>query len=404
MSIEITFVRHAETDANVTGVWQGHGHHLLSAAGLEQARALGERLAGKEFDQILVSDLARTMQTAEVAGLNATPDPVWREIDIGRWQGLTRSEVHEVYPDEMAALRRGEPVAMGGGESWDGFAARVQQAVEDLVARTPAGSRVLVLTHGGNIHATIGAGFAFAERRGMWPLERVRNASVTEAILSPGSFHLQVYNDARHAGLGAVHAGSVALVRHAETQANLEGRWYGRTDGPLSDGGRSQAAAFAGTPMEVDRVYASPLERTMDTARAFAAARGLEVAADGDLVEIFFGAWEAMTTSEIAGTYPEEFADVFERRNDTPRGGSGESFGSAARRMSRAVERIKERHRDERVAVFTHGGVIWALAARILGLGWERHQHLSIPGNTSVTQVEVTPEGLRLVDYNLPPR
>lgn len=404
MSIEITFVRHAETDANVTGVWQGHGAHLLSARGVDQARALGERLAGKDFDQVIVSDLARTLQTAEVAGLDATPDPAWREIDIGRWQGLTRSEVREVFPDEVEAMHRGEPVAMGGAESWDGFAARVHDAVQDLVGRTAAGSRVLVLTHGGNIHATLGTGLAFPAARRFWPLERVRNASVTEAIIAPGSFHLQLYNDARHAGLGEVQKDTVALVRHAESVANTEGRWCGRTDGPLSDRGRLQAEVFAASSLAVDRVYASPMERTAMSARAFAAARGLEVVTDDELVEIFFGAWEAMTTSEIAETFPDEFATVFEHRNDTPRGGSGESFGSASWRFGRAVERIKARHPDDRVALFTHGGVIWALAARILGLGWERHEFLSIPGNLSTTQVEVTPDGMRLVDYNLPLR
>ena len=139
MSIEVTFVRHGETDANADGVWQGHGEHLLSARGEEQARALGRRLAGKEFDVVLASDLARTLQTAELAGLNATPDPAWREIDIGRWQGLTRAEVHELFPDESIALREGKPVRMGGAESWDDFSARVAIAARPDGPHTPPG-------------------------------------------------------------------------------------------------------------------------------------------------------------------------------------------------------------------------------------------------------------------------
>lgn len=293
---------------------------------------------------------------------------------------------------------------MGGGESWDGFAARVQAAVADLVARTPAGSRVLVLTHGGNVHAALGTGLRFPEERRRWPLERVRNASVTEAILTPERFHLQVYNDARHAMPSPVGPDTIALYRHAETVANTEGRWHGHTDGPLSDTGRSQAARLAETTAAVDRVYASPLERTRETATAYARRHGLEVVLDRDLIEIDFAAWEGLTTSGIEGAFPDEFARVFERFEDLPRGSTGETFAGAGRRLARAVERIDATHPGERIAVFTHGGVIWALVARILGFGWERYHDIAIPTNAGLTHVEVTGEGMRLVDYNLPLR
>ena len=404
LSIEITFVRHGETDANAAGVWQGHGHHLLSPKGEAQARALRERLAGKEFDVVLSSDLPRTLQTAELAGLDATPDPAWREIDIGRWQGLTRAEVHELYPEESAAMRQGQPVRMGGGESWDEFSGRVAIALRDLIVRTPAGSRVLVISHGGSIHSVVGSGLQFSGRGRTWPLERVRNASVTDVIVTMERFHLHSYNDARHALPDPMGSDTVSLVRHGETVANLEGRWHGLTDGPLTEHGFEQIRRFAESPAEATLVFSSPLERARRTAEAFASRRGLVACLEPDLVEIDFATWEGLTTSEIESRFAEEWHAVFEEGQDLPRGGSGETFSGAGRRMERLTASLRSDHPDARLALFTHGGSIWALAARVVGLDWPRYRSLGLPTNLSLTRVQFSPDGPRLVDYNLPLR
>lgn len=385
-------------------MWQGHGDHLLSARGEEQARALGRRLAGKEYDVVLASDLARTLQTAELAGLDAIPDPAWREIDIGRWQGLTRAEVHELFPEEAAALRDGRPVRMGGGESWDDFSVRVSVALRDLTARTPAGSRVLVLTHGGSVHSVLGSGLRFAGRGRTWPLERVRNASVTEVILAPERFHLHSYNDARHALPIPGGSDTVSLIRHAESVANTEGRWHGRTDGPLSDHGFEQAEQFAVSYPGVTRVFASPLERARRTAEAYARRHALTSCLEPELVEIDFAAWEGMTTSEIEERFPEEWTTVFEKGVDLPRGGTGETFAGAGRRMERIVSALQKAHPDDHLACFSHGGSIWALVARVIGLGWPGFRSLGLPTNAAVTHVQFAADGPRLVDYNLPLR
>lgn len=363
-----------------------------------------DRLAGKDFDVLISSDLPRTLQTAELAGLDVTPDPAWREIDIGRWQGLTRDEVHRLFPEESTALREGRPVQMGGGESWEEFSARVARALAELIARTPAGSRVLVLAHGGSVHSVVGGGLRVTGRGRTWPLERVRNASVTEVVVSPERFHLHSYNDARHALPEPAGPDTVALVRHAESVANVEGRWCGHTDGPLSGHGREQVLRFAAGHDGATRVFASPLERTRLTAEAYARRHGLVACLDRDLIEIFFAAWEGLTTSEIAARFPEEWRTIFEDGVDLPRGGGGETFAGAGRRMEKAVGALHAAHPDDRLAVFTHGGAIWSYVARIVGLEWPRHQVLGLPTNTSLTRVQLTSDGLRLVDYNLPLR
>jgi broad specificity phosphatase PhoE len=301
-------------------------------------------------------------------------------------------------------MRQGRPVRMGGGESWDEFSERVAVALRDLIARTPAGSRVLVITHGGSVHSVVGSGLQFSGRGRTWPLERVRNASVTDVVVTIDRFHLHSYNDARHALPDPLEADTVSLVRHGETVANVEGRWHGLTDGPLTDQGFAQIDRFARSHDGATRVFASPLERARRTAEAFSRRHGLVACLEPNLVEIDFAAWEGLTTSEIEERYPAEWHAVFEEGKDLPRGGTGETFAGAGRRMERLASSLRADEPDQHLALFSHGGAIWALAARVIGLEWPRFRSLGLPTNLSLTRVQFSPDGPRLVDYNLPLR
>jgi probable phosphoglycerate mutase len=405
LSIEITFVRHGETDANAASIWQGQGDAALSEVGREQAVSLKTRLEAKQFDAVLSSDLRRTMQTAELAGLEPMADSSWREMDIGAWEGLSRTEVQERFPDEIARWRSGDrDLAMGGGESWVEFGRRVEGALERLVSETPAGSRVLVMAHGGVIHAVLSQRLGFRGKR-PWPISRILNAAVTEVVADEDEFHLEVLNDARHTsvvtGNEEDNGMPVALIRHGETQANVEGRWHGRTDGPLTDHGLNQGAELATRFNGITRIFSSPLERTRRTAAAFAEPFDLAVDLAEGLIEIDFGTWEGLTTSEIAERYPAEWDRVFSDGLDLPRGDTGETFAEAGERMESQIRKLAEENPTHRLGLFTHGGAIWALASRVMGIGWEGWRKMSIPGNTSVTHVRFEGGAPVLMDYNL---
>jgi probable phosphoglycerate mutase len=406
VTVEITFVRHGETDANAASIWQGQGDAALSDRGRDQARSLRVRLAESRYDLVVSSDLARTMETADLADLDPEPDPGFREMDIGAWEGLTRDEVKERFPDELARMAAGDrDVRMGGGESWTSFSKRIDQALTALVDRAAPGSRVLVVAHGGVIHSALASRLGFGSAR-PWPIARILNAAITEIVVDDGWSHLQVLNDVRHVPVVTGHEDArsvpVALVRHGESEGNVAGRWQGHTDGPLTGRGRDQARRLAEQYDGVTRVVASPLARTRDTATEFARGHDLDVDLDRGLIEQHFGAWEDMTTSEIAATYPDEWEQVFGHGIDLPRGGTGETFAEAAERVASTVKRIVESHPTDRLALFTHGGAIWSFASHVLGIGWENWRALAIPGNTSVTHVRYDGGAPVLVDYNLP--
>ncbi len=107
------------------------------------------------------------------------------------------------------------------------------------------------------------------------------------------------------------------LLRHGETEFNVAGRLQGQRDSPLTARGRAQARAHGAllktliAEPEAWRVVASPLGRTMDTARLACAELGLPEAAietDPRLKEIAFGDWEGLTWAEAETRHPELWA------------------------------------------------------------------------------------------------
>jgi broad specificity phosphatase PhoE len=152
----------------------------------------------------------------------------------------------------------------------------------------------------------------------------------------------------------------VVLVRHGVTAWNLEGRWQGWTDVPLSDVGRAQAerlrSRFAARTF--DAVYSSDLSRASDTARL----AGFTPVQDARLREIHFGAFEGGLSAENA--LHAEFAAWLEAPSErrTP---EGESYGDL---YERALEWLGTLPDSGDVIAFTHGGVIQTLVTGLLGV------------------------------------
>ncbi len=159
----LCLVRHAQTDWNANGRWQGHADPPLSAEGRGQAAALAlalqSDLAGAEVGRLVCSDLGRTRETAgalgEMLGLEAVLEPGLREIDIGDWSGLERSQIEKRDPDLLALFEAGDPDARPpGGETRREIRHRVRLVVRRIVDTAPEG-RIVVVTHLGVIRALL---------------------------------------------------------------------------------------------------------------------------------------------------------------------------------------------------------------------------------------------------------
>ena len=195
--MKFTFVRHGESLANTSGRWQGQGDSPLSPQGERQALALAEYLDPADYDRFVCSDLQRALKTAEAVHRPVEPRPEWREIDVGSWEGLTHEEVMERFPNEIAALRSGEPIAVGGGESWRDLANRIDDALAKLTANAAPASHTLVTAHGGVI-SILFAGLLGVRERHPRPLGWLVNTSMSRFYREGEISYVDAYNITPH--------------------------------------------------------------------------------------------------------------------------------------------------------------------------------------------------------------
>lgn len=162
MTRTLVLVRHGETAWNREGRFQGHADIPLSEAGRAQARALRARLAAAHvhlFDDahtaVLTSDLRRAHQTAEIAfggsGRVLHVRRELREFCYGVFEGLTRREIDDRFPDVMGRWVAGDRAfAIEGGESRAQVHARAHGAITEFLAAMPH-RHVVVVAHGGTM-------------------------------------------------------------------------------------------------------------------------------------------------------------------------------------------------------------------------------------------------------------
>ena len=147
----IVLVRHAQSEWNAVGRWQGWADPPLSALGREQARQAVAPLGW--VDVIMSSDLRRAFDTAAIlaSGLGMGEPfvmPSLRERDVGRWTGLTRAEIDRRWPGALSGPMPDPP----GGETAARLLERVLATMTEL-AETYEGQTVLAVSHGGFIRS-----------------------------------------------------------------------------------------------------------------------------------------------------------------------------------------------------------------------------------------------------------
>ena len=171
------------------------------------------------------------------------------------------------------------------------------------------------------------------------------------------------------------------LIRHGETDWNIEGRWQGQASVPLNERGREQAfqiaRALAG--IKIAAIYSSDLSRARETAEALASTSKLKVQFDVRLREIHQGKWQGLLVSEIQARYAEAFQQrMADPMSVAPPG--GETALQVMERVVAAIEEIRQMHSDETVAVVSHGFAIACLLAHYQNLSIEKVWDL-IPEN-----------------------
>ena len=162
------------------------------------------------------------------------------------------------------------------------------------------------------------------------------------------------------------------VVRHGQAEANVEQRYLGLRDDPLTDLGLTQAEALgralAGMPLSA--VYSSPLSRALKTAEPIARAHGLQVVPEDRLLEMSFGTWEGLTRAELIASGEQGAAHLARWEHDpaavAPPG--GETLAALQERVLGLAAELAAVGPAAPVVLVSHVGPIKALLCAVLGL------------------------------------
>ena len=201
MPTRIVVVRHGQTYGNIEGRFCGHSETELTALGIAQARAAGERLAATHFDAAYASDLSRAAMTAEYIlesrrHVRPVLDPGLREMHYGEWEARPYKELFAESPDAVKRFLTGREHRAPGGETLQEVRKRTVSAVRRIAEAHPERC-VLVVSHGNAIMALV-AELLQVPLESTWSFV-VHNTSISELQFTKGGrFSLVSFNDAAH--------------------------------------------------------------------------------------------------------------------------------------------------------------------------------------------------------------
>jgi broad specificity phosphatase PhoE len=178
------------------------------------------------------------------------------------------------------------------------------------------------------------------------------------------------------------------LVRHGETDWNLQGRYQGQADPPLNANGLTQAQRIGDQLIDegIKAIFSSDLQRALHTAQIIADKLQLSVFIDKRLREISLGKWEGMLIDDIIAQFPLEW----QSRQDNPvqaHAPGGENLLQVAERVRDAAEQIAQDYPSESVIIVSHGMALATLfsLAQDLPLG---QAYTLIPDNAHPLRVD----------------
>ncbi|MEY2495668.1 MAG: hypothetical protein QOJ45_2160 [Verrucomicrobiota bacterium] len=182
----------------------------------------------------------------------------------------------------------------------------------------------------------------------------------------------------------------IFLVRHGATVLTAEDRFAGATNVQLSDEGREQVRRLAARLRDenITAIYASPLDRTVETASILAQPHGIEIQKRDGLREISHGRWEQMTRKEVEQAFPDE-ADAWEKDPYTFAPVGGESGLAVTARALPVLMDIVRAHPASNVLVVSHKATIRLLLSSLLGFDPRRYRD----------NLDQNPAALNIVDF-----
>ncbi|MGB3298688.1 MAG: histidine phosphatase family protein, partial [Phormidesmis sp.] len=429
MKTTVIIVRHGESTSNIGRIISGHHDNaVLTEQGEQQARKVGEMLAGLKPDAVYASPLKRAAKTCELIvetmqASGATVPPIQtadgiKEINLPLWESKSFADAEANYPNEFKAWRQDAnnfkmAVANPDGTTADFYPVRDiwQRATQFLqaVLQDHAGQTVLVVAHSAINRALIGASIGV----GPESLNRMGQENCAINVLNflgdwEAGAQLELLNLTSHLGKALPKRRSrfkgprLLLVRHGETDWNRDGRFQGQIDIPLNENGHRQAAQ-AGEflkDVQIDAAVTSSMLRPKETAEGILRHHpNVMLETTEHLWEISHGEWEGKLESEIEAGYP-GLLGAWQSQPHRVQMPAGENLTDVWLRAQKGLSSIvgaysevdmSEVDRSDRpmptVMVVAHDAINKAILCQVMGLGPESFWQFK-QGNGAVSVID----------------
>jgi probable phosphoglycerate mutase len=193
----------------------------------------------------------------------------------------------------------------------------------------------------------------------------------------------------------------IYLIRHGHNEYVGKGKLAGRLKGVhLNEKGRQQAHALAESLQKVkfNAIYASPLDRTMETAEPLAAQQGLKVIQRPGLLEIDYGNWQGKTLKTLRRR---KLWPVIQSSPSLARFPEGESFPEAQARIVAEIEAIRVKHKSakSKVACVFHSDPIKLVIAHYAGIPLDLFQRIVI-SPASISMIALDERHIHILSIN----
>ncbi|QQB73395.1 histidine phosphatase family protein [Fusobacterium canifelinum] len=196
----------------------------------------------------------------------------------------------------------------------------------------------------------------------------------------------------------------IYFVRHGQTVWNVEKRFQGLSDSPLTELGITQAKLLGEKLKDIkfDKFYSTSLKRANDTANYIKGNREQKVEIFDDFVEISMGDMEGIKQEDFKKLYPKQVKNFFFNQLEyDPSSFKGESFIEVRERVIKGLNKFLELNKNyERVLVVSHGATLKTLLHYISGKDVSTLSDEAIPKNTSYTIVKYQNGKFEITDFS----
>ncbi|MEM7555167.1 MAG: histidine phosphatase family protein [Cyanobacteria bacterium P01_A01_bin.84] len=399
----VIIVRHGQSTYNQVKRIQGRTDvSRLTPKGCDDARKVGKALQNISVDAMHHSPLGRAKETANIiyqelrssSDLSCKPQASekLKEIHLPAWEGLLSAEAQQKFPQDYRIWQETpHKLSMfleeeGVTKEYFPVLALYEQARlfwQDILSLHPLDT-VLIVAHNGINRALISTALGIDPR--YYQSIQQSNCCINILNFSGGlseSVELESLNQTQHMGdllppLRPNHQGvRLLLVRHGETEWNLQKRFQGATDISLNENGKQQSEKIANFLKEVSLDFAtsSPLKRSVETAEMILQYHSeIELKLQEGLQEVNHGLWQGKTETEVE----EEFPAIIQCWRNHPQKvqmPNGENLEQVWERIQRVWQNLIENatsSEDKLIGlVVAHGAINKALICHILGLSPE---------------------------------